>query len=77
MMRRRCLRDLVKPLVAIAEGGLASRGLTNAAGEDERIYLEPLRDIAAGGPTQAEHWLARFNGAWGGDVRPIFNEAAI
>jgi glutamate--cysteine ligase len=71
------LRDLVKPLVAIADGGLASRGLTNPAGQDERIYLEPLRDIAAGGPTQAEHWLARFNGAWGGDVRPIFDEAAI
>lgn len=71
------LRDLVKPLVAIAEGGLASRGLTNAAGQDERTYLEPLREIAAGGPTQAEHWLSRFNGAWGGDVRPIFGEAAI
>jgi glutamate--cysteine ligase len=75
--RRGRLRDLVDPLVTIAEDGLAARGLVNAEGEDERIYLEPLREIAAGGPTQAEHWLARWDGAWGGDTRRIFAEAAI
>jgi glutamate--cysteine ligase len=75
--RRGRLRDLVGPLVTIAEDGLAARGLVNAEGEDERIYLEPLREIAAGGPTQAEHWLARWDGAWGGDTRRIFAEAAI
>jgi glutamate--cysteine ligase len=75
--RRGRLRDLVGPLVTIAEDGLAARGLVNADGEDERIYLEPLREIAAGGPTQAEHWLARWDGAWGGDTRRIFAEAAI
>jgi glutamate--cysteine ligase len=75
--RRGRLRDLVRPLVTIAEDGLAARGLVNAEGEDERIYLEPLREIAAGGPTQAEHWLARWDGAWGGDTRRIFAEAAI
>ena len=71
------LRDLLKPLLAIVEGGLAARGLRDAAGNDERPYLEPLRAIAAGGPTQAEYWLSRYNGVWGGDVRPIFTEAAI
>jgi glutamate--cysteine ligase len=71
------LRDLLPRLLAIAEGGLAARVGRNAAGDDERIYLEPLREIADGGPTQAEHWLARYHGAWAGDVRPIFTEAAI
>jgi glutamate--cysteine ligase len=75
--RQGILRDLVSPLVAIAEDGLAARGLVNADGEDERIYLEPLREIAAGGPTQAEHWLARWDGAWARDTRQIFAEAAI
>jgi glutamate--cysteine ligase len=71
------LRDLVGPLVSIAEDGLAARALLNATGEDERIYLDPLREIAAGGPTQAEHWLARWHGDWAGDTRRIFAEAAI
>jgi len=75
--RRGRLRDLVQPLVAIAEGGLAARNFTNPAGADERIYLEPLREIAAGGPTQAEHWLERWRGDWAGDTRRIFAEAAI
>lgn len=75
--RQGSLRDLVKPLLAIASDGLAARRRRNAAGEDERIYLVPLQEIADGGPTQAEHWLARYEGAWGRDVRPIFTEAAI
>ena len=37
----------------------------------------PLEAIAAGGPTQAEYWLARYRGDWHGDVSRIFAEAAI
>ncbi len=45
------LRDLARDVVALAYQGLAARGL------GEEIYLEPLFEIAAGGPTQAERWL--------------------
>ena len=69
------LRDLAKQVVAIAMDGLKARGRVNQKGEDERIYLAPLEAIAAGGPTQAEHWLARYHGEWGGDINRIFNEA--
>jgi glutamate--cysteine ligase len=71
------LRDLARDAVAIAQTGLRNRGTLNAAGEDERVFLAPLAEIAAGGPTQAEHWLARYHGAWGGDVTRIFDEAAL
>jgi len=65
------VRDLARDVLAIAADGLAARGLA------ERVYLAPLDEIAAGGPTQAEHWLARYAGAWDGDVTQIFGEAAI
>jgi glutamate--cysteine ligase len=71
------LRDIVGDVVAIAKDGLRARGRRNAAGEDEQAYLEPLQAIAAGAPTQAEHWLARYNGAWQGEAGRIFEEAAI
>ncbi len=71
------LRDLAREVLVIAAGGLKNRARKNAAGEDERIYLSPLQEIANGAPTQAEHWLARYHGAWGGDVRKIFAEAAF
>lgn len=69
------LRDLAKQVVAIAVQGLKARARLNQSGEDERIYLAPLEEIAAGGPTQAEHWLERYHGAWQGDLTKIFNEA--
>ncbi len=65
------LRQLAGDMVAIATDGLRARGL------DEQDALEPLRVIAGGGPTQAEHWLQRYHGAWQGDVSRIWAEAEI
>jgi glutamate--cysteine ligase len=71
------LRELGREVVALAKQGLRARRRLDAAGRDERIYLEPLEEIVAGGPTQAEAWLGRYHGPWRGDVRPIFAEGAI
>jgi glutamate--cysteine ligase len=71
------LRDIVADVVAIAQQGLRGRGRRDAGGNDESVYLDPLQAIAAGAPTQAEHWLARYHGDWKGDVSRIFREAAI
>jgi glutamate--cysteine ligase len=65
------VRDLARDAVAIARDGLVARGF------GEAVFLDPLLAITAGAPTQAEHWLERYRGAWGGDVTRIFDEAAI
>jgi len=69
--QRGSLRDLAREVVAIAADGLDARG------RDESAYLAPLQALAAGDPTQAERWLARYRGPWGEDVSRIFAEAAI
>jgi len=74
---RGTLRDLAREVLSLAAHGLQARARLNAAGEDERVYLAPLLEIAAGGPTQAEHWLERYHGPWQGDVTQIFGEAAL
>jgi glutamate--cysteine ligase len=71
------LRDLARDVVAIASDGLRARARRDPAGHDESGYLMPLEAIAAGAPTQSEHWLGRFHGPWSGDTREIFAEAAI
>jgi glutamate--cysteine ligase len=71
------LRDLAHDVLIIAADGLAARKRLNEKGYDETIYLEPLREIIAGGPTQAEYWLERFHGVWGGDAGNIFSESDI
>jgi glutamate--cysteine ligase len=74
---RGTVRDLAREMIAIAKDGLRARARLDASGRDETIYLAPLEAIADGAPNQAESWLSRFHGEWGGDVRPIFGEAAI
>jgi len=71
------LRDLARDVVGIAHDGLRARARPDAARRDETAYLAPLEEIAAGAPTQADYWLQRYAGPWGGDVRQIFTEAAI
>ncbi len=71
------IRYLAREAVIIADNGLKARNLVNAEGLDERIFLSPLHHIAAGAPTQAEHWLNRYNTAWQGDVSKIWTEAAF
>ena len=70
-------RDLARDMVAIAADGLRARNLRDGAGADEAQYLDPLQDLVTGGPTQAEHWLERFHGAWQGDASRVFAESAI
>jgi glutamate--cysteine ligase len=71
------LRDLARDVVAIAGDGLRARNRRDKFGDDESVHLTPLNEIAAGGPSQAEYWLARNRSVWNGDLREIFAEAAI
>ena len=71
------LRDLARDVIAIASDGLSARARKAGEGRDESTFLLPLQEVVSGAPTQAEHWLARWRGPWGGDVRKIFAEAAI
>jgi glutamate--cysteine ligase len=71
------LRELAHQVLSIARDGLRARARQDAFGRDERIYLAPLEEIVAGAPGPAEYWLERFHGVWEGDVRQIFNEAAV
>jgi len=71
------LRDLARDVVAIARDGLRARAVAGTGHDDESHMLAPLDAIAAGGPTQAEHWLDRYNGAWDRDITRIFAEAEV
>ena len=71
------LRDLARDAVAIAADGLRARARRDSAGQDETGYLDPLRDIVAGAPTQAEHWLSCYHGAWAGQASRILDAAAV
>ncbi len=71
------VRALAREAVALARQGLRARRRLDAAGRDESVHVAPLEAIADGAPCQAEHWLSRYHGPWGGDVRRVFEEAEV
>jgi glutamate--cysteine ligase len=75
-IRGRAMRDLARDCLALAEAGLKRRAFLDIKGRDETRYLEPLHEIVARGATPAEELLAKYHGAWGGSVDPVFDEYA-
>jgi len=72
----RPVQDVARDLIAIAAEGLKRRAMLNADGEDERIYLDELAEIADTGVTPAEHLLALYNGPWQGDADKAYEATA-
>ncbi|MBC2834192.1 glutamate--cysteine ligase [Paragemmobacter straminiformis] len=65
------LLDLARAAVALSHAGLAARGM------DEERFLAPLMQSIATGQTQADRWLALYNGAWGKSLTPIYEAASL
>jgi glutamate--cysteine ligase len=72
----RTLQDVAKDVLAIARQGLRARNRLSGGLVDETGYLAELESIAESGMTPAERLLERYHGAWGGDVRRVFDEFA-
>ncbi|WP_158912925.1 glutamate--cysteine ligase [Caulobacter sp. S45] len=71
----RSLQDVAKDVVAIARDGLKTRARFNAAGQDERAFLNPVSEVADSGITPAERLLELYHGPWAGDVNRVFELA--
>jgi glutamate--cysteine ligase len=69
--------ELAKQVLAIARAGLSRRGFTNAKGEDEAIFLEPLEAILRDGLTPADEILLRYERDWGRSTAPLFRDYAF
>ena len=71
------LQDLGRRILAIAESGLNARGRLNSSGDNESVFLGPLREVIAAGQTPADRLLARFHGEWKGDISRIYAEESF
>ncbi len=67
------LQDLAKQVLDIADAGLARRARLNRMGDSEQGFLNPLREIAASGMTNADRMLAAYAGPWAGDVARVYD----
>ena len=65
------LVDLARAAVALPHAGLVARGL------GEEGLLAPLNESLARGQVQADRLLGLYHGAWGGDLRRIYDAASL
>ncbi|MCF8473159.1 MAG: glutamate--cysteine ligase [Emcibacter sp.] len=74
--------DVARDMIELSKEGLKRRGKINSTGEDERIFLNPLVNIADKGKTIAEEMLEKYykpvsEGGWGENIDPIFKDYAF
>jgi len=65
------LIDLAQAAVSLSHAGLAARG------HGEEAHLRPLVESLNSGRVQADVWLERYHGEWGGDLTRLYTDAAL
>ncbi|MEM1289154.1 MAG: glutamate--cysteine ligase [Pseudomonadota bacterium] len=74
--RRGTVRDLAREMVALARKGLSKRNITNAAENDEGIFLSALEEVVETDRSPSDILLANYNDKWAGNLDRIFKEFA-
>ncbi len=75
-IRRFSLLDLAKELFQIAWEGLRRQGALNRDGEDETIYLKPLKDLLFQGKCPADILVEKWEGELEGDIKKLIEYSA-
>ena len=68
--------EVAQELVGIAARGLERSAVRNRAGEDERLFLEPLYEILDRGRSPGQQLLERWEGSWQRRVDRLIEYAA-
>ena len=72
-IRRYALLDLAKEFFQIAAEGLKRQDVVNSYGEDETIYLKPLKLFLDQGKCPADILIEKWQGEWRQDIKPLIS----
>jgi glutamate--cysteine ligase len=75
-IRRYSLVDLARELVEIAREGLRRQNQVNDLGDDETIYLKPLKDLLSQGKCPADILLEKWEGELHHDIKRLIAYSA-
>lgn len=75
-IRRYALLDIAKEFLEIAWEGLRRQNQVNDLGDDETIYLKPLKDLLALGKCPADILLEKWEGELRHDIRRLIGYSA-
>ncbi|HEY2986449.1 MAG TPA: glutamate--cysteine ligase [Candidatus Binatia bacterium] len=75
-LRRYAAADLAQELIQIAWEGLRRQGAVNENGDDETIYLKPLRDLVAQKKCPADLIIEKWEGELHHDIKKLIDYSA-
>ena len=75
-IRRFTLLDLARELLEIAWEGLKRQRVLNGNGDDETIYLKPLRDLLSQGKCPADMLVEKWEGELEHDIKKLIEYSA-
>jgi glutamate--cysteine ligase len=64
--------DLARQSLDISSAGLKRRARLNDEGNDESVFLNPLREVVGRGTTSAEELVRLYEEEWGRDMGKVF-----
>ena len=74
--RQTNILELAKQALDISQQGLRNRHCLNVEGDDETLFIEPLKAVIATEQCDSERLLTKYQTVWGHSVDPIFLEYA-
>ena len=75
-VRRYALLDLAKELLQIAWEGLRRQKAVNSQGDDETIYLDPLKTLLSQGKCPADLLVEKWEGELQHDIKKLIAYSA-
>jgi len=69
--------ELARELGSIAEEGLRRQAVLDGEGRDERLYLEPVRELLSAGRAPAQVIAERWSGPWKEQIPPLVADSGF
>jgi glutamate--cysteine ligase len=69
--------ELARELGSIAEEGLRRQAVLDGEGRDERLYLEPVRELLSAGRAPAQVIAERWSGPWKEQMAPLVADSGF
>jgi glutamate--cysteine ligase len=69
--------ELARELGSIAEEGLRRQAVLDGEGRDERLYLEPVRELLSAGRAPAQVIAERWSGPWKEQIPPLVTDSGF
>ena len=68
------IRDIAKEVLNLSREGLKARNILNENGDNEEIYLDPLKKILSSGNSSSDDLIQKFSNNWDKNLVNMYKE---